>query len=145
MEIPSRLWPGVGSRIRPFFADAQGELALIEGDLRSHQLDLLEHRVLAAGAFQREGPFFQHELAAQVVRNDRGAGEKAVAPTVVGVVMGIDDVAYRHSKLFFDEGAHRQGFFGKRQGIDNDGPLRSGDHPCCDLCIDFALEPVDVF
>ncbi len=63
---------------------------------------------------------------------------------MIGMIVGIDDVAYRYVQLLLDELAHRQGLFGKSQGIDDDGPLRTGYDASSHLRINFALKPIDV-
>ncbi len=47
------------------FAYSQGERPLVEDQVRRHQLDLLESRVLAASRFLGNHAFFQHQLAAE--------------------------------------------------------------------------------
>ena len=97
------------------------------------------------GGFERgDAAFFEHGSAV-FVRDDGGAGEEAVAPGVVGVVVGVDHIADGDVQFVFDEFADAQGFVGQGEGVDHYRPLRTGDDARRHLRIHFALEPIYIF
>ena len=140
--MPSLTVAGGWEEDEGLFANAQGQLAGIKSEMGKLELDLLENGVLFAGCFDGDGAFFHHQVAAKGMGNNCSAGEEAVAPTVIGMVVGINDIAHRHVQLFFDKVPHGEGFFRQCQGINQHSPLRASDGAGGNLGINFTLKPI---
>jgi len=63
------------------------------------------------------------------VRQNAGAGEETIAPGMVGVRVGVDHVAYRHTKNVLDELAHLKGLLWCGEGVDDYRPLIANHAP----------------
>ena len=59
--------------------------------------------------------------------------------------MGVDNITHLDPHFVFHKITDGEGFFGQGQRINDDGPLWPGYYSGCNLCIDFTLEPVNVF
>ncbi len=97
-----------------------------------------------AGNFECSWGTIHHLLPADFVTDDCRIGEKVIPPTVISVVVGIDDVADGKIELFFDEIPNFGCFLG-HQCINHNRPLRAGNSACRDLGVGITLEPINVF
>ncbi len=137
--------PGGGDDREILLPDAKVHFAAGEGDVRQHDLDLAQRSILPACHLQGRNTALQQELPAEGMGDDGCTGEEAVAPGMVGVIVGVDHVPHGHAQLMLDELAHAERLIGQRERVNDNGPLRPGNYTGRDQGIHFTLEPEHVF
>src|SRR5215207_3880792 len=113
--------------------------------MRQYNLHLAQRGILFLCAVQGRDAAFDQQLTTACMRDHRCAGEEAVAPGMIGMIMCIDHISYRYIQFVFDEFADTKGLIWQSQCIDDHCPLRTRYYPCCYLSVYFALEPKNIF
>src|SRR5512140_2306094 len=112
--------------------------------MRRDDLDLSQGRILAASRLEGWDSPLQQEIAAASMTDHGRAREKAVAPCVIRMVMGIDNVPDRNTKFVLDELPHAECLVRQRERIDHYSPLRPRHNAGGYQGINLTLEPEHV-